>query len=369
MKHIAVLTGKRGGYDAMLPLLRRLEDAKWCNLTVIACDQHLYGKFGETVLSIEEESFKTIRLRMQQTTDKPFERTGAMSSLLYNLAEFLLAHPQDFLILFGDRLESLTAAFVAHAFNIPIVHIQGGDKTGGQDEQTRHAITTLSNHHLVSNGKALSRVSQITGDAGADTIKIVGDLHVDPIVAGDIATKKEVSAFLGHFPSRLILGLFHPDTNVPSLAGIQISNILRGVDRVVKKEGIGTVIWVYPCTDIGHEAIIQALDDWNQVVGHQLFPNIPHRIFLALLTQAQCLVGNSSAGIIEAAYTKTWAVDIGNRQEGRLRDVNVIPCEPSERDVEWKVSCACTTETPVICNQVYGDGTATQKVFEFLEVL
>jgi UDP-hydrolysing UDP-N-acetyl-D-glucosamine 2-epimerase len=366
MKRIAVLTGKRGGYDAMLPLLRKLEDCDWCNLTVLACDQHLYERFGATIEDVEKEPFNVVRLRMYQAYDTKHSRAIAMSSLMTSFAEWVSHYPTDFLILFGDRLESLAAAFVAHAFNIPIVHIQGGDKTGGQDEQTRWAITSLADHHLVSNKQASSRILRMNTEL---RMKTVGDLHVDSIIAGEIATKEEVSDFLGHFPSRLILGLFHPDTNVPSLAKIQITNILRGVDRAAKKVGIGTIVWVYPCTDIGHEAVIEVLDDWGRVGDHYVFPNIPHRIFLALLRQAHCIVGNSSAGIIEAPYLKTWAVDVGNRQEGRLKDKNVILCEPVERDIQWKVGCACDVPQTPICNQLYGDGTANQKTFEFLEGL
>ena len=46
-------------------------------------------------------------------------------------------------------------------YNIPIIHLYGGDVTqGGTDEPTRHAITKIANIHLTSNLKVL-RISKI----------------------------------------------------------------------------------------------------------------------------------------------------------------------------------------------------------------
>ena len=46
--------------------------------------------------------------------------------------------------------------------------------------------------------------------------------------------------------------------------------------------------------------------------------NIPSDEFVALLRQAACVAGNSSAGIKECSYLGTPAVNIGPRQQGRL---------------------------------------------------
>ena len=45
--------------------------------------------------------------------------------------------------------------------NIPVVHVQGGEVTGSIDEKVRHAVTKLSNLHLVSDGAARERVMRL----------------------------------------------------------------------------------------------------------------------------------------------------------------------------------------------------------------
>jgi UDP-N-acetylglucosamine 2-epimerase len=52
--------------------------------------------------------------------------------------------------------------------------------------------------------------------------------------------------------------------------------------------------------------------------------DVPVDQFIALLKRTACLVGNSSAGIKECSYLGTPVVDVGGRQEGRLRAANVV---------------------------------------------
>jgi UDP-N-acetylglucosamine 2-epimerase len=52
--------------------------------------------------------------------------------------------------------------------------------------------------------------------------------------------------------------------------------------------------------------------------------NVPVEEFIALLRVTSCLVGNSSAGIKECSYLGTPVVDVGARQQGRLRGEHVV---------------------------------------------
>ncbi len=52
--------------------------------------------------------------------------------------------------------------------------------------------------------------------------------------------------------------------------------------------------------------------------------DVPVDQFIALIKRTACLVGNSSAGIKECSYLGTPVVDVGGRQEGRLRAANVV---------------------------------------------
>ena len=52
--------------------------------------------------------------------------------------------------------------------------------------------------------------------------------------------------------------------------------------------------------------------------------NVPANDFVALLAHANCLVGNSSAGIKECSYLGTPVVNVGARQQGRLAGEHVM---------------------------------------------
>jgi len=49
--------------------------------------------------------------------------------------------------------------------------------------------------------------------------------------------------------------------------------------------------------------------------------------YLSTMKHVDLLIGNSSSGIIEAASFKKPVVNIGERQKGRLRGVNIIDCD------------------------------------------
>ena len=47
-------------------------------------------------------------------------------------------------------------------FNIPVVHLYGGDITqGGTDELTRHAITKIANLHFTSNFQSYKNIKKM----------------------------------------------------------------------------------------------------------------------------------------------------------------------------------------------------------------
>ena len=50
--HIAVLTGKRGGYGAMKPMLQAMKSNEKIKLSLIVTDQHVNEKFGSTISEI-----------------------------------------------------------------------------------------------------------------------------------------------------------------------------------------------------------------------------------------------------------------------------------------------------------------------------
>jgi UDP-N-acetylglucosamine 2-epimerase len=75
------------------------------------------------------------------------------------------------------------------------------------------------------------------------------------------------------------------------------------------------------------------------------------------------LIGNTSSGIIEAASFDKPVVNIGNRQSGRLKGVNVIDC--SIEDLEESIEISLSNDFVLKCrNQknIYGDGKSSIRI-------
>ncbi len=88
-------------------------------------------------------------------------------------------------------------------------------------------------------------------------------------------------------------------------------------------------VWFWPNSDAGTAEIAKAIRVWREKgkLGnkkiHFLTDLLPED-FIALVRRAACLVGNSSAGIKECSFLGTPVVNIGTRQQGRLRAPNVL---------------------------------------------
>lgn len=316
-KKIIFLTGKRGGMDAMRMTLSSLEQAGH-EVKVIATDQHLMDKFGYTFKNISSEVEWMIRLG--DYSGKAEDRMHAMGSLLEALPSRFEHFKPDILLLIGDRTESLIAAIVAHNMRIYIAHIQGGDVTGGVDDAQRHAISKLSNLHFVSTNSELNYLVNTLGEHG-NRVVISGDPHIDRIVAGHIETEARAREQLElDTDEPFILVLHHSNTLYPD----RTRGEMKAIIGAVKEVGIRP-IYIYPSSDQGHDDIISMLPP------EQSCYNLDSDVFLALLKVAKAIVGNSSAGLIEAPCFGTWAINIGDRQNGRMMAESVSCVNPEKR--------------------------------------
>src|SRR5205814_10349650 len=83
----------------------------------------------------------------------------------------------------------------------------------------------------------------------------------------------------------------------------------------------------YPAADPGYEAVLEALAARAGDAAFVIRPNVENDVYLGLMAGAEALVGNSSAALVEAPYFRLPAVNVGDRQQGRERDPNVLEAE------------------------------------------
>jgi GDP/UDP-N,N'-diacetylbacillosamine 2-epimerase (hydrolysing) len=365
MKKIFVLTGKRGGFGAMKPMLRLMRDEPTIDLQLVVTDQHLSHAFGNTVEEVEKEFKCSAKVDLQQEGGTPLNRAQALGVCVTKMSQVLSDLKPDICVLYGDRGEVLASALVATTLGIPIAHIQGGDLSGSVDEQMRHAITKLAHIHFPSTEESGTRLKKMGEDPSS--VHIVGDNHIDLLVAGEYANRSEVMQRLGIVDGRpTIIILQHPETTDPDASLAQMDETFKAVSGIDAQ-----YIVIYPCSDAGYEGIVDSIEQNTFESKFKVFKNVDAHIFWGLLKIASALVGNSSSGIIEAPTFKLPVVNIGRRQDNRLRSENVIDV-PHEKNaikeaIEKALNDSSFRDKVSECSQIYGDGEAGLRIVDVLK--
>lgn len=278
---------------------------------------------------------------------------GAAISLGINIqttARYLKEVAPDILLLYGDRTETFAAAIAASQMGIPIAHCEGGDVTCGglPDDRTRHAISALASLHLATNDASAARLRDIHDDW---RVRNVGLPILDLAEQRDTPEMVREQFAIGMRP--LVLFCLHP---VPGEDAVEeCIKALLSVKRWAK------VIVLSPNDDPGSWAIRGALEKHFKIE-----PNMPQRTFHGLLAIASCFVGNSSAALKEAPYFNCPAVDIGDRQRGRLAGSNVTWSPPRTSSILNAIVLAIKKRDKGRCDMPYGHGRAGLLIAESL---
>lgn len=364
-RKILVLTGKRGGFGAMKPMLRLLRDDPAVELQLVVTDQHISEKFGKTIAEVQKEFTVTAAVDMEQEGDRPVDRAQALGLCLQRMSGVLDSLQPDICVLYGDRGEVLATAIAATTMGIPIAHLQGGDLSGSVDEQVRHAVTKLAQLHFPSTEDSGRRIERMGEEPWR--IHVVGDNHIDLIVAGEYEPPHRVAALLDLDVSKPIaVVLQHSETTAPNESYVQMVETLEAV----RSSGLQAVV-IHPCSDVGYAGVVRAIE--NKAVGPQfrVRVNLDAPVFWGLLAMTTVFVGNSSAGLIETPTFRLPTVNIGRRQEGRLHAENVIHV-PHEREsilaaIQRAVFDHGFREVAANCSQIFGDGEAGKRIVKVLK--
>jgi UDP-hydrolysing UDP-N-acetyl-D-glucosamine 2-epimerase len=282
---------------------------------------HLAKGFGHTVSSIEQAGLSPTESLAWISTDA--DAAVQASAALASVGEALHRQNPDALLLVGDRFETAAAALAATIHRIPIIHLHGGEVTGGaMDDLLRNAITKLSHLHLVSHDEHGARVLAL-GES-AETVHVVGAPGLDNAHRDDLASRAELERRLKcELRPPVVLVTVQPTTlATENEAQAELDSVLGAMTAVP-----GTYVVSLPNNDPGHDVVRTALISAAQSVNGVAVEALGDRWYWGLLKVADAMLGNSSSAIIEAPIVELPAVNVGTRQRGRLRGRNVIDVE------------------------------------------
>ena len=204
----------------------------------------------------------------------------------------------DVVIICGDRFEQLAIAMAAAYLNLTVAHIEGGDVSGSIDESVRHAITKLAHIHFVTNEDARRRVLAMGEDPGyvfnTGSLDVELASRVDTVLAGDRVNSHGV----GHavdISQPFLMVIQHPVTTERDNRE-HLETTLRAVAMLDMP-----TLWFWPNPDAGTAEMAESLRHFREQHGAatekmRFITNVPADEFVAMLRQAACLIGNSSAG-------------------------------------------------------------------------
>lgn len=354
-RRVAIVTGTRAEFGLLDPVMRAVREHPALELRVIAAGAHFLPP-AETWRDVAESYELADRVEMQQPGEAG--RLADARATARGIAGFAGALERlnpGWLVVLGDRIEAFAAASAASIAGFAVAHLHGGDRAEGvADEAMRHAITKLAHLHLPATRESAARIARL-GEPER-FIHVIGSPAIDAL-SGIPPMNDADFARLG---SPEFVFLMHPIGRADELEERDARAVLGALAR-------RRVLCLSPNHDPGREGIARAITATPGVAREH---HLPRAAFIALLKRLAsskgALVGNSSAGLIEAAALRLPAIDIGPRQGGRETSENVIHIdEPTAPALERAIAAARVLDLSN-AKHPFGDGTAGPRAAELL---
>ncbi len=342
-KKICVFTGGRAEYGILKPLLDELKASKGIDLALIVSGTHLSQEFGLTYRDIEKDGFVCDeKVEMILSSDTPISICKSMGLGLIGFSEALIRLKPDFLVILGDRFESMSIATSAMVCRIPIAHIQGGEMTlGAIDDHVRHSITKMSYLHFVTTDEYFKRVVQL----GENPKRVfnVGALNVDSMKKIKTLSQTDLEDEINFsFGRQSILVTFHPVTMEENVSKSYFKEVIAAIDSFDDLR----IIFTYTNADAEGRVINSLIDLYVELNPEKSisFASLGQLKYISTLRYISAVVGNSSSGVIETPTFKVPTVNIGDREKGRIMAPNVICCEQNTISIRNAISKAISSD-------------------------
>lgn len=357
------VSGTRADYGLMRQTLRAIAQHRGLNLGILVTGMHLDPEYGNTVREIEADGFLIVaKIAVDGQAGTGAGMARGVGRMVAGFTDALEEGRPDLLLLLGDRGEMLAGAIAAIHLDIPIAHIHGGERSGTVDEPVRHAISKLSHYHFTATQGAADRVCRM-GER-PDTIFVTGAPGLVGLTEAKTRGRTELATQIGFEPSRPIaLFVYHPVLQEAADAG----NIALSILDVLTRRGFQTVA-LKPNSDGGSHHIRAVLDARAGTPGLWVVTHLMRDNFVNWMAAADVMIGNSSAGIIEAASFGTPVINVGLRQNLRERNANVVDVGANADEIGSALDRIMAMKRPARTN-IYGDGASDERIAHLLATL
>lgn len=359
---ILFILGARSEWGYIRPIID-LAQTRGHQCMIWSCNMSTLSRFGSLVDQIENEGYKIVgKFQTSVDGDNRVAMARSLGLTVLSASDWLANNEVDWVIVAGDRVEQIAVTLAAAILYIPVAHIQAGERSGNIDGVTRHAIARYAHLHFAANQDAVDRLIKsgesksrvfLTGAPQLDEIVLAQLPHVDELQSRGIIDQPE-----------FVLAVLHGTTEED---GFYSENIKVLVDTLTKHEK--SIVWIASNND-NEKQIIESEIRKSLRASDKFHTNLNRIDYLGLLQNCKYLIGNSSSGILEAPSFGKPAINLGRRQDLRLRGENVIDSNFDEVQIQNCIKEANSKEfRDSLSNSInpYGDGKSSERIISILE--
>ena len=292
--------------------------------------------------------------------DTASEMTRSFGNAIINLSRIIKKLKPDIVFAGFDIGANFASAIIGAHMNIPVVHLEGGEVTGTIDESIRHATSKFAHIHFTTNLVAKQRLVKMGEDS--KNIFIVGNPSLDAIKnVKKIPVTKLEKEFKLDFDLPVVLLIQHTVTSEID----KIDKYFLETVNAIKELNVQCLI-ISGNSDAGSKKISAVIKKSNI----QSYSSLPFNKYINLLKNCSVLVGNSSSGIMEAPFLHKPSVNIGARQNGRLKSTSIINVDYNKNSIKKAIKKALEnkkTKNTKKQYSLYGDGNSSKKIVKLLE--
>ena len=368
MKKVCIVTGTRAEYGLLRWVMDGINKSAGLDLQVIATGMHLSPEFGLTYQKIEKDGFHIDKkVEMLVSSDTSVGLVKSMGLGMIGFSNALEDLNPDLLLMLGDRFEIFSAAASAMIARIPLAHLHGGEATEGAfDEPIRHSVTKMSHLHFVATEQYRKRVIQLGEQP--ERVFLVGGLGIDNIVKLELLGREELEKSLDFKLGRKnLLVTVHPVTLDHSSSEEQMNELLAALGKLEETH----LIFTLSNADTDGRVISRMIQDF--VINHphsKAFTSLGQVHYLSCIQHVDGVVGNSSSGLTEVPSFKKGTINIGDRQQGRIKAESVIDCKPLRQSISEALEKLYSVDFQNVVRVVgnpYGTGGASEAIVKILE--
>jgi len=359
MKKILLVLESRASYGYSKNLFKLLKKDKKFKVKTVVTGTHLSKELGLSFKNIKKDKIK-IDYKIKFYNQK-FE--VGIGRLIIDFSKILSSFKPEVVLIFGDRVELMSVAIsCCYTNNIALAHVQAGDRSGHIDDMTRMAISKLAHIHFPATKKAFKRLLKLGEEK--KRIYLVGAPQLDDINYKKNIKKRnlKINGKIINLNEKYLVILQHPVFKDQKKYNKIFEKTIQACSLFGHKKYI-----IYPNYDPGYKLIINKINKLKRK-NFFVFKDIERQDFLTLVSNSEALIGNSSSGILESPSLKIGVVNIGDRQDFREKNKNILDAKYNQKDIFLKIKKAIKIKNKIKnLKNLHGDGKSSKRIYKILK--